>query len=425
MSEIKEQCINELKKVLVENSLSSIDNYEVKEEDYFEWEIHDFENFVNSGDDITSPEFSLCGYKWDVQLYSYFGSFIIYLQNKDIKSSDEHICVKTVISFRNCNDTSKFKASTSSLYSFSNTNWDHYSGYKTEISEKEYEEFLNPLIENDKIMVGVYMRIYNNDKLVNHINEIKDLIKLEDNYYEIKGENYYEWAIENWEDIESYSSLSPNFNIGGYEWKLTIYPNEGGYVKFELNNFNSFRLKDDEFFYINYVFSVRNCDDLSYYYAKPSINFKRFSKKEEKITEDKFMKTNELLKVNENTNESYVQNNKVVVGVYIRICTVKELSANNEIKSLIIDDNAYKVRDEKYFEWRIDAWDEFKDGWYYSPDFYGGNYGWYIRLCPDYNGYVHLRLEIHYAFNSREKEHVYANCVLFIRNINDNSIFKA
>jgi len=53
----------------------------------------------------------------------------------------------------------------SSLYSFSNTNWDHYSGYKTEISEKEYEEFLNPLIENDKIMVGVYMRIYNNDKL--------------------------------------------------------------------------------------------------------------------------------------------------------------------------------------------------------------------------------------------------------------------
>jgi len=58
---------------------------------------------------------------------------------------------------------------------------------------------------------------------------------------------------------------------------------------------------------------------------KASINFKRFSKKEEKITEDKFMKTNELLKVNENTNESYVQNNKVVVGVYIRICTVKGL----------------------------------------------------------------------------------------------------
>jgi len=52
----------------VENSLSSIDNYEVKEEDYFEWEIHDFENFVNSGDDITSPEFSLCGYKWYIKI---------------------------------------------------------------------------------------------------------------------------------------------------------------------------------------------------------------------------------------------------------------------------------------------------------------------------------------------------------------------
>ncbi|OUM63500.1 hypothetical protein PIROE2DRAFT_9917 [Piromyces sp. E2] len=173
-----------------------INNYEILSEDYFEWEIHDFENFVNSGDDISSPEFSLC----------------------DIKDNNEYVCVKAVISFRNCNDTSKFKATTSSLYTFTNTNWDHYSGYKTEISEKEYEEFLNPLIEDDKIKVGVYLCVYNNDKIVNHIIEMKDLIKLEDNYYEIKGENYYEWAIENWEDIEIYSSLSPNFNIGGYEW---------------------------------------------------------------------------------------------------------------------------------------------------------------------------------------------------------------
>jgi len=78
-----------------------------------------------------------------------------------------------------------------------------------------------------------------------------------------------------------------------------------------------------------------------------------------------------------------------------KILKIIELSANNEIKSLIIDDNAYKVRDEKYFEWRIDAWDEFKDGWYYSPDFYGGNYGWYYIL---YNKYIYIYIKFLFFF---------------------------
>ncbi|ORX52076.1 hypothetical protein BCR36DRAFT_582592 [Piromyces finnis] len=425
MSEIKEQYINKLKKELLEKSSSSINDYEIISEDYFEWEIDNFGEFIKNYDEISSPDFSLCGQEWVVQIYSYNDSFTLYLKNKKIKNDNERICIKAVFSFCNYKDTSKFKAITSSLYSFNNTNNCNHSGYKLEISEKEYEDYINPLVEDDKIKVGVFLCVYNNDKLEKYIDEIKDLIKLEDNYYENKGENYYEWAIENWNEIESFSSVSPNFLIGGIEWKLTIYPNEDGYVKFELKNLKCFKLKDDKNYFVNYVFTVRHCDDLSCYCVKSSKNFKRINKKNDKITDDKFIKTEDLLKVNKEFNKPFIQNNKIIVGLYLRVCDEKEQKASEKIKSLIINDDSYRISKEKYYEWRIDDWNEFKNGWYYSPDFSCGKNEWYIRLCPDYNGFVHLKLEIHYSFNYKEKEHVYANCVLFIRNINDASIIKA
>jgi len=42
-------------------------------------------------------------------LYSYFGSFIIYLQNKDIKNYNDNICTKLIFSFRNYKDPSRYK----------------------------------------------------------------------------------------------------------------------------------------------------------------------------------------------------------------------------------------------------------------------------------------------------------------------------
>jgi len=48
--------------------------------------------------------------KRTILVYSYFGSFILYLQNKDIKDDKQYICTKSAFAIRNYNDPSKYKA---------------------------------------------------------------------------------------------------------------------------------------------------------------------------------------------------------------------------------------------------------------------------------------------------------------------------
>jgi len=140
----REKYINELKNLLIEKDVQSSTDNEILEEGYFEWEIEDFNSFMDNADDTESPEFSLCGHKWNILIYSYFGSFILYLQNKDIKNDKELFCAKLAFTIRNYMDFSKYKALPSSLYCFTNTNIDYYSGYKYEIYENEYQEFVKP-----------------------------------------------------------------------------------------------------------------------------------------------------------------------------------------------------------------------------------------------------------------------------------------
>ncbi|KAG4101427.1 hypothetical protein H8356DRAFT_1289411 [Neocallimastix lanati (nom. inval.)] len=426
---IKEQYINNLKNLLIENDNSTSNtNNEIIDEDFYEWEIDDFENFIDNADDMESPEFNICKHKWNLLLYSYFGSFIIYLQNKDIKNYNDNICTKLIFSFRNYKDPSRYKTFISSIYCFSNTNYDYYSGYKNEIYEDQYIELIKPLIEDNKIAIGVYIQVYKNNKIENYLNNLRNLIKDEDDYYDVKGENYYEWAIENWGEIEKSSGLSPNFNIDGHEWKISLYLNEAGFVKIELDNFNSYRLKDNEYFYINYTFVIRNSNDFACYKAKSSTSLKRFSKKEDKIVVEKFIESKDLYNKDEDTNKSLVEYNKAVLGVYIRIYDSEQKvnkKLTNLLKSLIKPEENYKIKEENYFEWRIDDWEKLKNCWEYSPEFNIGGYEWYIRLNPNYNDFVHLRLEIRYSFNSKENESVYANCVLVIHNISDISCFEA
>jgi len=41
---------------------------------------------------------------------------------------------------------------------------------------------------------------------------------INDNNYEIQGENYYEWPIEDWTRLDENFNKSPLFEIGGYKW---------------------------------------------------------------------------------------------------------------------------------------------------------------------------------------------------------------
>jgi len=43
------------------------------------------------------------------------------------------------------------------------------------------------------------------------------------------------------------------------------------------------------------------------------------SKKKDKITIDDFLRTDDLYKINEDSNRALLEDNKVVIGVYIRV----------------------------------------------------------------------------------------------------------
>lgn len=51
------------------------------------------------------------------------------------------------------------------LYYFGNTNAEKLNTYfKSVISNKKYEKLLKPLIQNDKIIITLYLRIYETNK---------------------------------------------------------------------------------------------------------------------------------------------------------------------------------------------------------------------------------------------------------------------
>jgi len=51
--------------LLIENDNSTSNtNNEIIDEDFYEWEIDDFENFIDNADDMESPEFNICKHKW-------------------------------------------------------------------------------------------------------------------------------------------------------------------------------------------------------------------------------------------------------------------------------------------------------------------------------------------------------------------------
>jgi len=53
------------------------------------------------------------------------------------------------------------KKKVSSLYCFGNSNKSYYyNNYKNFFYKKDYEKCIKPLITNNKIVIGVYLRVY-------------------------------------------------------------------------------------------------------------------------------------------------------------------------------------------------------------------------------------------------------------------------
>jgi ubiquitin carboxyl-terminal hydrolase 7 len=156
-----------------------------------------------------------------------------------------------------------------------------------------------------------------------YIDELKRLME-NDNAVtdEVVEENYYEWVIEDWDKLENKKEYSPEFIIGGYRWRILLFPKgnaEKEYVSAFLDNLN---VKDEnatESTHVcaKFVLSVRNFNDYTCFNAKPSHH--RFNGKESDWGFNHFVEKTQLYNENKNYIKPLIEDGKTVFSVYVRI----------------------------------------------------------------------------------------------------------
>ncbi|OUM57686.1 hypothetical protein PIROE2DRAFT_17247 [Piromyces sp. E2] len=207
-----EKYINELKTVIAsENNGNNIGDFK---DSYFEWEVEELDKLIKGLKEKDKTEFIHNHYKED-------DYFEVNLKKVDVyNDDDDYCCAEFLIAFRNYDDNPQFTAFTSSLYCFTNTNLNinnDNGGYRIKIYKRDYEKSIEPLILNNKVIIGIYIRTYFiHDEINTYISDLKNSIN--DNNYEIQGENYYEWSIEDLTKLDENYNKSSLFEIGGYKW---------------------------------------------------------------------------------------------------------------------------------------------------------------------------------------------------------------
>ncbi|KAL6599212.1 hypothetical protein U3516DRAFT_562995 [Neocallimastix sp. 'constans'] len=419
----KDQYVENLKNLIKDDSYVKND---ILGEEYLEWCIMDW----NEGECDFNPKFNIGGYEWEFYLKSYDQCFDINLRNLSIKNNREnHICVKCVLSFCNPKNYSHHNTIYSSLYNCSKYNVD---GYCYSINYNEYMKVIKPLIKNNRVMICAYIKVYNNEK---NINNLKELIE-EDNEKvdEINEENYYEWEIKDWNSLEfnCNNKCSPEFSIAGYNWGIILQPNNKGYISLELINKNSVQFNKDNM-YAKFILYIRNCNNYSRLKAENTIFLDC-----KKNGFQKFIRKTDLYSKKDKNGTSYIENNKIVIGAYVRVFKMEEESILqktkeqyiNKLKNLIEDNSKEdEIVGEGFYEWKIEDWNKLDNdsNSICSPEFIISTYKWEISLYPkgeEEDNYISIYL-INKSSISFSIDDMYVKFILYIRNCNDFTSYKA
>ncbi|OUM64116.1 hypothetical protein PIROE2DRAFT_9222 [Piromyces sp. E2] len=213
----REEYINELKRKL---NRENVNKNDIFQENYFEWEVKD----LKSNNISTSHAFTFSKNQWEI-IFNLNQDFVsIYLKSQ----SNESFYVRFLFSLRNHKNYSCFDAKEySTLQNF--TKQGEMYGIKEFIKTSSlYQKYRycdsnKPLVENNKLILGIYIQSYQNDTTVNteekedYINKLKDLIEVENEMADnVIDEGYNEFLIENFDNI--WSSCSSQFKIGDYYW---------------------------------------------------------------------------------------------------------------------------------------------------------------------------------------------------------------
>ncbi|KAL6598134.1 hypothetical protein U3516DRAFT_671015 [Neocallimastix sp. 'constans'] len=214
--------MDELKLILEEDDYQNKNGLEVKNRGFYEEKISNFEeNFTDDENIGKIGNFELCGHFWCTQ-YSYHENednyFEINFQNLDTQIEDKNDLIKFVISFKDSENSTRYKSYISSLCFFKDVNINRSEGYSNFIVKEDYDENIKVLIKNNDIMINIYLCIYesNKDLYNEYFNKFKNQI-CKNEKYEIQEEIIYEFAVDYWNKNRNLL-FSPYFKIENYTW---------------------------------------------------------------------------------------------------------------------------------------------------------------------------------------------------------------
>ncbi|KAG4100013.1 hypothetical protein H8356DRAFT_1075780 [Neocallimastix lanati (nom. inval.)] len=204
-----------------------------------------------------------------------------------------------------------------------------YSNYYT---KKKYIYSVKSLLNENKITIN-YEKNENEEKGKNKDNEdnedSEDNENNEDNedendkdLYTVEDEDYYEFPIENINELSEDIFFSDNLYNGNYSWTLMVYPNgkdtDGNdYISIYLKSYD---VIDLDYYHVccNFIVTLRNYNNYSIYKAKAIPNDCYFSLNNNEYG-FKYIKKELLTTKDAIFNRSILENDKIVIGIYMRI----------------------------------------------------------------------------------------------------------
>jgi len=307
----KEQFVEYIKSIVEE------DSHEVLEEKFYEKEL-DIWNELDSKEEI-DLEIETTNYIWNV----------------DIEQRGEMICagfynhtselynIKYVVFFRHCEDYSRVVARPYNLKRVGKSQEGYYLERYFSRDEDERK-----LVENGKIVFGVFLRIFKTEQEEHYLNSLKNLI--EDNNQKIIADEYYEYKIENWDKIKHDKLVRyvyPNFNT----LKLQFH-NHNGNICFRLEDYSLYQ--NHSHYDANIILALHNINDITCCHAKSITTTVTHYDEDNYITKFPNYITVEDLYTKNKSNKSIIENNECMIGLYTRYYENDKNKTMNEEKPL-------------------------------------------------------------------------------------------
>ncbi|ORX78166.1 hypothetical protein BCR32DRAFT_270218 [Anaeromyces robustus] len=452
-SSIKEHFVD--KEEFIEDMECEVDHIKIAnglkfiDKNYFEWKIEDWKKMEEDNDfdeEEYSPEFEIGKHHWRLKLYPNgckdCKDFIsLKLENMDVETyKTTHIFVRFILFIANYYDYGVHYEKKKTSY-FSGIICD--CGENQFIAKKDlynnFEKFSKPFIQDNKVIFGTYVEVYNYDKSFLFYDELEESI----NNFCGELNNYldydeYEFTIGNWKKIKNENSTyisSPEFNIGGYNWTLLIYPNEesSNEKKFSIRLHNSETLSSKiyNFIAVDYILYIRDYNSYSYsLMSSPETKFFNYYFTES----EEYFENSDLYSKNKLTNKSLIESNKLIVGCLLRIQSINKDILGKGLKSIILPNISYNkgIIDEDCYEWEIKDWENIKDKEeeIKSPEFNLCNYKWNLGIYPNgYNECVKDNLSFSLynltvlEDNFPKDQNVFSAHIFYIRNKHNFSYF--